>query len=60
MMTTQVSVPLSKFLDWMLDIGVDIDTFAEMKNAMEYSEWNKNVKLEFATWYDLTLSDEYE
>lgn len=59
-MTTQVSVPLSKFLDWMLDIGVDIDTFAEMKNEMKFSDWNKNVKLEFGIWYDLTLSDEYE
>lgn len=59
-MTTQVSVPLSRFLDWMLDIGIDIDTFADMKKEMPYSDWNKNVKLEFGIWYDLTLSDEYE
>lgn len=59
-MTTQVSVPLAKFLDWMLDIGIDIDTFADMKKEMPYSDWNKNVKLEFGIWYDLTLSDEYE
>lgn len=59
-MTTQVSVPLSRFLDWMLDIGIDIDTFADMKNEMKHSDWSKNVKLEFSIWYDLTLSDEYE